>query len=712
MAIGHIAIRAHSRKRGHSAAAALAYRCGLALTCSRTGEVFNYSRRNARQEIVGSGFANVHRSRRPPPAVLHAVAQQFADAIESAEDTGANSEWHRRNACILRDVQMALPHVLDDEQRLALTETFAHKLASRYEAHTAWSVHRPDREGDARNHHAHIVLPSRNRRGEKIAVLNDRATGPVEVKAIRALWQETANAALVAAEHQPVVDTGRRLDAHPQPTLGSARTARERGERRKRPLPYEGKSVAQMCLDGHSVTGAGRRLECHVRAKEKAEYDRFTAQLMAAEEVAALPAVEAREVAPHPEPDAPTPPTQRTRRPRRRRVRETMPAPIIETANSTAELQPSPHAKLQRLDRAIRACEQQRAALALAPAPSIAPEAFDLINAIEAAEAKEATMPPPTTEKIEIAPETTDWRSMRRAPRTPERIPAEHTIEAAKKPRERPAQAPEAATPTTAPMPPTTAHETPQAPRAAPEEYVDCSTVEHVPPEPAPTQRPPETDIERARRRRPTAVQAWAELGGLPPEPREFENVSNWLAGTDTRRGLDLTIDAIACARLDGSAPTGADQHIRYFAIRDQLKPTDERDEHNRGPLRSHNSAEAAARILAIGLDAYQREQYGGGRDTPNGPPKASIFDAWTKTGREKQRAGFIASTIKRWRTEKAPRLLRQIREAIISPEVLALRHRAERREAAERTARERRARFGILRRGTRPGKDDSGHDR
>ena len=77
MAIGHIAVRAHSRANGHSAAAALAYRFGLALTCSRTGERHDFSRRGQGDDIVacdltpgpfrdGRRARHRHRGRRAP----------------------------------------------------------------------------------------------------------------------------------------------------------------------------------------------------------------------------------------------------------------------------------------------------------------------------------------------------------------------------------------------------------------------------------------------------------------------------------------------------------------------------------------------------------------------------------------------------------------------------------------------------------------------
>ena len=111
MAVGHLAIRTHSRKHAHTAAAALAYRHGVRLECSRSGEAHDYRRRARHDDIAGEGIV----SARPSP--LGEDLDTLARAIEAAERRG--------DARLLRDVQLGLPHELDAEARLALTEEFA-----------------------------------------------------------------------------------------------------------------------------------------------------------------------------------------------------------------------------------------------------------------------------------------------------------------------------------------------------------------------------------------------------------------------------------------------------------------------------------------------------------------------------------------------------------------------------------------------------------
>ena len=236
MAIGHLAIRTHSRKHAHTAAAALAYRHGVRLECSRSYEVHDYRRRARHDDIAGDGIV----SARPTP--LACDLDTLARAIEAAERRG--------DARLLRDVQLGLPHELDAAARLALTEEFARYLAERYDTVCAFAVHRPDRRGDARNHHAHLVLPTRalNKSGEafgaKLRQLDLSTKAKAEVQAIRSNWQRVANVALEAAGERARVHTGRAPDGvMPQPTLGPACTAIER---RARPEAPEGTPVAAL----------------------------------------------------------------------------------------------------------------------------------------------------------------------------------------------------------------------------------------------------------------------------------------------------------------------------------------------------------------------------------------------------------------------------------------------------------------------------------
>ena len=246
MAIGHIAVRSHTRSKGHSAAAAVAYRCATRVVDERTGELHDYSRRAVRGDVVESSLT----------AGPWSDVQAFATAIETAE--------RRKNSMILRDVQPAIPSELDEADQVALTADFAALLAARYGTQALWAVHRAHVRGDQRNGHAHIVLPTRRLNdtgdgfGKKLRELDCKPQSSVEVKAIRQLWETTANRYLARAKSPARVDCGRRPGGDPMPTLGPAATALERRARPDEPP----RPVTELVTDSATppVTDAGDAL--------------------------------------------------------------------------------------------------------------------------------------------------------------------------------------------------------------------------------------------------------------------------------------------------------------------------------------------------------------------------------------------------------------------------------------------------------------------
>ena len=186
MAIYHLSVSVVSRSTGRSAVAAAAYRAGARLRDERTGQLHDYTRRSgvvAADVIVPPGCAALDRER-------------LWQAAEAAEK--------RRDARTAREVRIALPAELDAEACRDLARRFGQWLAERYRTAVDVAVHAPDRSGDQRNRHAHLLLPTREvgadgALGAKLRVLDDRTSGPAEIEAMREAWEEMANAALAAA---------------------------------------------------------------------------------------------------------------------------------------------------------------------------------------------------------------------------------------------------------------------------------------------------------------------------------------------------------------------------------------------------------------------------------------------------------------------------------------------------------------------------------
>ena len=135
------------------------------------------------------------------------------------------AEWSekRRNSTVAREWELALPAGLPATARRGLVERFCRELSARYGVAVDAAIHLPSKDGDERNHHAHIMFSTRavtpEGFGKKTRVLDDRKTGGQEVEYMRAAWAGMVNAALEAAGIAERVDhrshKDRAIDAPP-----------------------------------------------------------------------------------------------------------------------------------------------------------------------------------------------------------------------------------------------------------------------------------------------------------------------------------------------------------------------------------------------------------------------------------------------------------------------------------------------------------------
>ncbi|HEX4377104.1 MAG TPA: MobQ family relaxase [Steroidobacteraceae bacterium] len=232
MAILYFQTSSISRGAGRSAVAAAAYRSGERLRDERTGRLHNYSSRNdiPHKEIVlptGLNTARIPWVRERP---------QLWNVAEKSES--------RRNARTAREFQVALPHELSPERRLALARTFSQDMADRYRVVVDLAVHEPRPDGDARNHHAHLLMSSREITADGFgakAGLDMQANaarerglpvGIAEIKAAREHWANRANEALLAAGLEARVDhrtlRAQGIDRAPMKRLSYGLIKRER----------------------------------------------------------------------------------------------------------------------------------------------------------------------------------------------------------------------------------------------------------------------------------------------------------------------------------------------------------------------------------------------------------------------------------------------------------------------------------------------------
>src|SRR5271166_3566828 len=174
-----------SRSGGRSAVASAAYRAGAKLDDERQGLVWDFTQKRGvlHSEIV-------------LPQNSPAWANDRAKLWNAAElrETGHAKQ---NTACVALDFRIALPHEATHEQRVEITREFAKYLVERYGGAVDFVLHTPDRHGDDRNFHAHVMMTSRRMEAggltKKIRELDDRKKGPVEITQIREKWEAIQN---------------------------------------------------------------------------------------------------------------------------------------------------------------------------------------------------------------------------------------------------------------------------------------------------------------------------------------------------------------------------------------------------------------------------------------------------------------------------------------------------------------------------------------
>ena len=213
MAIYHLRATMISRSQGRSATAASAYRVAERIEDRRTGLTFDYAARGGvdHTEILAPDHA--------PDWVRD--RSELWNRVEEAET--------RKNSQVAREVRVALPDELTHAQRVALVRDYAQTQFVDRGMVADIALHAPGREGDERNHHAHILLTTREVDTEGFTTKN-RDWNKVEVlEGWREAWARDSNAALERAGIEDRVDH-RTLVAQRDEALELASAARERGD--------------------------------------------------------------------------------------------------------------------------------------------------------------------------------------------------------------------------------------------------------------------------------------------------------------------------------------------------------------------------------------------------------------------------------------------------------------------------------------------------
>jgi hypothetical protein len=200
MAIFHFTASVISRGKGQSAIAKAAYNARDKLRDERTGTVKDYSRKD------GVLFEGIFAPKNAPEWVHDREA--LWNAVERREDVSTRPQ----TAQLARSIEIGLPHELTDDQRRQLVTDFVREQFMRKGMIADVAIHAPGPEGDARNHHAHILLTMRavgpDGFGDKVREWNGREN----VENWREAWERTANRYLERHGHEERIDR-RTLDA-------------------------------------------------------------------------------------------------------------------------------------------------------------------------------------------------------------------------------------------------------------------------------------------------------------------------------------------------------------------------------------------------------------------------------------------------------------------------------------------------------------------
>ena len=233
MAIYHLSTKPISRSSGRSAVASIAYRAGIAITDERLGKTYDYSKRHG---VLWTGLAT--------PNNVKVDRNELWNLAEKSEN--------RSNSRTAREIVIKIPHELmpgDLGTGNMLAHEFASQLSEKYQVAVDVAVHAPDKQGDNRNFHAHLLLTTRkieqdrhgnikltdksqlemsNTQLKKAGLLSNQD----ELKEIRKAWADLTNEYLAEhgiderIDHRSHKDRG--LDTLPTVKMGWQATELER----------------------------------------------------------------------------------------------------------------------------------------------------------------------------------------------------------------------------------------------------------------------------------------------------------------------------------------------------------------------------------------------------------------------------------------------------------------------------------------------------
>lgn len=229
----HASAKQVQRSSGRSSVAAAAYRSGELIVDERTGIVHDYTKKGGVEHTriyVPDNAPDWARDR-----------STLWNAVEFKES--------RSNSCTANELEVAFPYEFNAFQRREAGEMISQEIMRRYGCAVDIAYHQPNREGDERNFHAHILFTTRgfdedtkdgwsknkyrDLASDKITVDGENTTrGKEEIKSLRAFTADTMNRIAerdnldVRTEHLSFAARG--IDKEPTQKMGYMATQLER----------------------------------------------------------------------------------------------------------------------------------------------------------------------------------------------------------------------------------------------------------------------------------------------------------------------------------------------------------------------------------------------------------------------------------------------------------------------------------------------------
>lgn len=204
------------RSSGRSSVASAAYRAGAQLHDERQGLDHNYTRKNGvlHSEIIAPDDA--------PDWMKDRAA--LWNAVEAVE--------RRKDAQLAREIQLSLPHELTEDQNRNLVLEFVQSHFVDRGMIADIAIHAPDRQGDQRNIHAHVMLTTRVLTSDGFGNKNRDWNTSEQLVSWRESWADHQNELFQKlgmeqrVDHKSYADQG--IDQEPTQHLGTVANDMER----------------------------------------------------------------------------------------------------------------------------------------------------------------------------------------------------------------------------------------------------------------------------------------------------------------------------------------------------------------------------------------------------------------------------------------------------------------------------------------------------